>query len=172
MADNPDPPIPAHPARVIREILGLSQWEMGKLLDVSRDAVEKVENRRMPMPRDLAYRYRVATGCDLRLGDPKTAKEGPIEVVAACDGEPYTRAFFDDYQRLMGSEEHLAYLTEQMKDRLGKLLNRAAEMDKGKVKGVVGDFCEFLSETIRRRELGVDLMDLFSNPERDMTREK
>lgn len=180
------------PAKKIRNALGISQWKMGELLGVSRDAVEKVENRRMPMPRDLAYRYRSKTGCDIREGQSRrsqregragaramsdrgsregraAAEEGPIEIVATYLGKPYTRHEYDEFRHSFGQTGHIADLEEMMRLQIQDLMQRADR--KGKVMEFVGDFCRFLSETILTQEMSDDLGELFANPYAVMQRD-
>jgi DNA-binding XRE family transcriptional regulator len=155
------PPDSTNPAKEIRKALGLSQWRMGELLGVSRDAIEKVENRRMSMPRDLAYRYRAKTGCDIREGG-EAKGEGPIEIMATFLGEPYTKSAYEAFRASFQDPEYLDNLKEMMQNQIQVVIKRAAE--EKKVMEFIGDFCEFLSETIRRHELGDDLDKLFTNP--------
>ncbi len=94
-------------------ICDLTQAEMAKLLGVTRETVDRVENGRLKMSRRLAIKYTLATGCDLEEGDGKRRKGlygahgKPMEVRVAWHGEPYTRELFLDHRRSVESVRKL-----------------------------------------------------------------
>ena len=82
-------------SRKIREILGHTQTQMADMLGLSRFTLVKIENGQMKMPRNLAYKYQVITGCNLR---PGLKDEGPLEVVYDDGQKTYCLADFDHNQ--------------------------------------------------------------------------
>lgn len=141
------PPSILSQARKLREAIGLNQSEMAELLGISRQTIEKLENRKLKLSRPMAYKYLRVTGCDLRQGDTEKG-EGELEVEATTEGgRPYTEGIFVSHQ-----ESIKLLMEEQASDRISSLtavliqLLEAARK-KGTLLGVSEDVERFLAET-------------------------
>jgi len=105
----PKKPAIIRPVRQIREALGLTQAEMAERLEVFRGTIEKLENGTMKMPADLAFKYRIETGCDLRASGSEG--EGEVEVSFTINGKPYSLEGFQSHHEALCSasaEESIA----------------------------------------------------------------
>jgi len=109
---------------MVRKAIGLTQPEMAALLGVSRDTVQKIERNELKLSRDLASKYRLATGCDLREGGEGEAE---LEICATSAGKPLTKETFALHRfvvraELGGLEERIQVINSSV-----ELLVRAAE---------------------------------------------
>lgn len=95
----------AHPLAVLRTTIGLTQKQMGALVNRAARTIQSIELGKLPLTEELALRLAEATGVDeawLFAGDPKTPPRKGMALLQAGRGHGvYTR---EDYQY------HRAYL--------------------------------------------------------------
>jgi len=95
----------SHPLAVLRTQIGLTQKQMGELVNRAARTIQSIELGKLPLSAELALRIAEATGVDeawLFKGDPEVSPRKGLTLTQAGRGYgPYTRA---DY------EFHRAYL--------------------------------------------------------------
>ena len=95
----------SHPLAVLRTTIGLTQKELGDLVNRAARTIQSIELNKMPLTEALALRIAEATGADegwLFAGDPNTPPRKGLTLLQAGRGQGvYTK---DDY------EYHRAYL--------------------------------------------------------------
>ena len=89
----PRKPRYSHPLRQIRNAAGLSQIEMGRLVNLSKSLIQKIENGQKKMISATVFRVKEAMGCDL-IKD----SSGVHSLAVFRDGRPYTKIHFDDHR--------------------------------------------------------------------------
>ena len=115
-----------HPLAVLRITAGLTQQQMGDLVDRAARTIQSIELQKLPLTEELALRIAEATGVDeawLFAGDPQSPPRKGMTLIQAGRGhEDYTRA---DY------EFHRAYVETPVvtKEEL------VAAIDQAKAKG-------------------------------------
>ena len=95
----------SHPLAVLRTTIGLTQKELGDLVNRAARTIQSIELKKMPLTEELALRIAEATGADegwLFAGNPNTPPRKGLTLLQAGRGQGvYTK---DDY------EYHRAYL--------------------------------------------------------------
>jgi transcriptional regulator with XRE-family HTH domain len=91
-----------HPLAVLRITAGLTQQEMGDLVNRAARTIQSIELRKMPLTQELALRIAEATGVDetwLFAGDPNSPPRKGLTLIQAGKGEgEYTRADYEFYR--------------------------------------------------------------------------
>lgn len=151
------PPKKISSIRKIRMIIGITQVEMGELLGIAQTTVEKLENEKLKMPRNIADRYYRETGCLIENGIP---------VPMIGNDEPFTQEAFEEHRESLHLE-----MEKQIKDRsmsinflLGLLMESAHSKkslygfseDLGALlvqlidlNGLSGESCDYLESTLK-----------------------
>lgn len=90
-----------HPLAVLRNEIGLSQGELGELVNRTARTIQAIELRQMPLSEELAYAIAQATGVDpdwLRAGDPAQPPRSGNLAPGVARSEPYTKAVFEAHR--------------------------------------------------------------------------
>ncbi len=112
----------SHPLAVLRTTIGLTQKEMGALVNRAARTIQSIELRKMPLTEELALRIAEATGVDeawLFAGDPDTPPRKGLTLLQLGRGRGiYSKADYE-YQR--------AYLETPIvtKDQLQEAIQKA-----------------------------------------------
>jgi len=97
-----------NPLRQVRQITGLSQADFAKLVGVSKDTIQSVENWRLRLSLDVAHKIRYRVGCFITR---KKEKDGSVTygVTTRAAGLEFTRETFEQRQKVLRnySEEDL-----------------------------------------------------------------
>ncbi|MEI6197757.1 MAG: helix-turn-helix transcriptional regulator, partial [Verrucomicrobiota bacterium] len=91
-----------HPLAILRKIIGLTQKEMGDLVNRAARTIQSIELNKLPLTEELALRIAEATGVDeawLFAGDPSVLPEKGVTLVNAGRGDgEYTKADYEFYR--------------------------------------------------------------------------
>jgi transcriptional regulator with XRE-family HTH domain len=91
-----------HPLAVLRTTVGLSQQEMGDLVNRAARTIQSIELLKMPLTAELALRIAEATGVDeawLVEGNPNIPPRKGLTLIQAGKGEgEYTKADYEYYR--------------------------------------------------------------------------
>lgn len=133
--------------RNLRKVLGLSQVDFAQLLNVSRNTILKIENGQMKLPVALAYKCKLATGCDLRLGD-KSQGESKLDICLTYGGgKPYSVDCFKAAQAyLLASSGNNTDVETQLLEMLRTILDKAKQDNVSKL--VYQDLHAILASTM------------------------
>ena len=144
----------SHPLAVLRTSIGLTQQEMGDLVNRAARTIQSIELCKLPLTEELALRVAEATGVDeawLFAGNPNTPPRKGMTLLQAGRGHGvYTKA---DY------EYHRAYLETPIvtKDQL------AAAIAEAKAKGsdeIDVPLLGFTKSAVRKKQREIiDLID-------------
>ncbi len=91
-----------HPLAILRKIVGLTQKEMGDLVNRAARTIQSIELNKLPLTEELALRIAEATGVDeawLFAGDPSVPPQKGVTLfnTGRGDGE-YTKADYEFYR--------------------------------------------------------------------------
>ena len=91
-----------HPLAILRKTIGLTQKEMGDLVNRAARTIQSIELNKLPLTEELALRIAEATGVDeawLFAGDPSVPPEKGVTLVNAGRGDgEYTKADYEFYR--------------------------------------------------------------------------
>jgi len=100
----PRPPKFQHPLRKIRAIAGLTQIELARLVGVSKETIEKVENDKLSISERLGLKLQLMLGCIVsRHRDKKGRVVFTVEPKLPISGAPYTSSHFQAHSKRFGS---------------------------------------------------------------------
>ena len=134
----------SHSLAVLRITIGLTQKEMGDLVDRAARTIQSIELRKMPLTQELALRIADATGVDeawLFAGDPDAPPRKGLTLIQAGRWEgDYTKADYEYYRAYVDTgfwdDEQRRAIREKAKaeGKLGELneihLRKLAHLDK------------------------------------------
>ena len=91
-----------HPLAILRKTVGLTQKEMGDLVNRAARTIQSIELNKLPLTEELALRIAEATGADeawLFAGDPSVPPQKGVTLVNAGRGDgEYTKADYEFYR--------------------------------------------------------------------------
>lgn len=91
-----------HPLAILRKTVGLTQKEMGDLVNRAARTIQSIELNKLPLTEELALRIAEATGVDeawLFAGDPSVPPQKGVTLVNAGRGDAeYTKADYEFYR--------------------------------------------------------------------------
>ena len=91
-----------HPLAILRKTVGLTQKEMGDLVNRAARTIQSIELNKLPLTEELALRIAEATGVDeawLFAGDPTKPPQKGVTLVNAGKGDgEYTKADYEFYR--------------------------------------------------------------------------
>ncbi len=94
-----------HSLAILRKIIGLTQQEMGDLVNRAARTIQSIELNKLPLTEELALRIAEATGVDeawLFAGDPTKPPQKGVTLVNAGKGDgEYTKADYEFYRALV-----------------------------------------------------------------------
>ena len=138
----PRPPTKSSPVRELREeILQLSQEQFGKLIGVSKSTIEKIENQKLNLSRDLILKIRHQTGCVV----PPLIRGVQSKKIFNFDLKPFTREDYQEY--LENNQTTLINLDDNIEAAKAALefLLRSANRTK-KIRPLLEEFERFVSK--------------------------
>jgi len=144
----------SHSLAVLRITIGLTQKEMGDLVDRAARTIQSIELRKMPLTQELALRIAEATGVDeawLFAGNPDTPPQKGLTLLQAGRGHgDYTKA---DY------EFHRAYLEAPLvtKEQLEAAISEAQAKGSDEIDVPVLGLQK--SAVLKRQKEIIDLID-------------
>ena len=96
-----------HPLAILRTTIGLTQKELGALVNRAARTIQSIELGHLPLSEDLAMRLAHATGVDagwLLEGDPAVPpRRGATTIGMGVDRQGYTRETFEYYRAYVES---------------------------------------------------------------------
>ena len=119
-----------HPLAILRTTIGLTQKEMGGLVDRAARTIQSIELGHLPLSEDLAMRLAHATGVDagwLLEGNPDVPpRRGSFTIGMGVDPQGYTRETFEYYRAYVESpvaspeETQAAFQAAEQAERKGQ----------------------------------------------------
>lgn len=91
----------SHPVAILREIIGLRQKDLAKLVNMSPRTIQAVEVGALALSERLATQISSATGVDVAWlldGKPEATPKCSFELPGTQYGTPYTKAQFETYR--------------------------------------------------------------------------
>jgi putative transcriptional regulator len=145
----PRQPKVIHPLRAIRTAAGLTQPQLGKLIGVSKDTIQSIENGRLEMSEDLAIKITRQTGCVLTCKETENGgSRYNVGAVGADTLRAYTKEDFDSYRRSMKQvdESDFEHTDKSAVHCIDLVLRMAKRQGEGTVAAIVQDFETFVAK--------------------------
>lgn len=152
-----------HPLRHIRKAANLTQEQFAKLLGISKDTIQSIENDRLKMSSELALKVRHQTGCSLSGEENKEGRTVyKISAYSPHTLKPYTAQDYNEHRELLRqfSEKDFEERVIAAVRCMDLLLRSASRQSNGTVLAILNDFEQFVSKSFETYHLDSHLNGL------------